>query len=186
MSALAALSTSTVFSVRGGVETSAGDRFHDIALYAAESGAAVAADYLRQNYDPVYRWKAFITPSNINPIPATTAPLSNIPGNSVLPGVAGNLFDADMNAYYVIQIYNDRQENPLTYALGGDDDGRVVIHSTGYGPNGAVAVVEWDVKSNASAVSRPCPSYAQKGESEDNSGRNDCLGTVNTSDTATY
>ncbi len=186
MSALAALSTSTVFSVRGGVATSAGDRFHNIALYAAESGAAVAADYLRQNYDPVYRWKAFITPSNINPIPATSAPLSNIPGNSVLPGVTGNLFDADMNAYYVVQVYNDRQELPTTFALGGDDDGRVVIHSTGYGPNGAVAVVEWDVKSNESAVSRPCPSYAQKGESEDNSGRNDCLGTINTSDTATY
>jgi hypothetical protein len=184
MSALAALSTSTVFSVRNGVQTSAGDRFHNIAVYAAESGGAVAMDYLRQNIDPTYGWKAFITPSNINPYAATAAPLSSIPGNGILPGQTGNLFDADMNAYYAVQVYNDRADTG--FVLGGDDDKRVIIHVTGYGPNGATAVIEWDIKSNSTATQRPCPSYAQKGESEDNSGRNDCLGTINTGDTATF
>ena len=49
-----------------------------------------------------------------------------------------------------------------------------------------IAIIEWEVKSNAAASSRPCPNYGQKNESEDNSGRNDCLGNINTGDSASF
>ena len=52
LSALATLGELTILSVRGGIATTAGDRFHTMSLYAAESGAATAMDFLRGNLDP--------------------------------------------------------------------------------------------------------------------------------------
>ena len=179
LTALGTLSTLTVFSVKGGIQTSANDRFHEMALYAAESGGAAAMDFLRQNQDPLTGWKAFISPSN-----SSVQVPSGITGNNAPPGDPNNPFSTDINSYYKVEIYNNRSDTG--YVLGNDDDKRVVLRSTGYGPNGAVAIIEWEIKSNASSSSRPCPSYGQKNESEDNSGRNDCLGNINTSDTATY
>ena len=90
-----------------------------------------------------------------------------------------------MPGSYSVQILNNRSDSG--YATGSDNDKRVVIRSTGYGPNGAVAVIEWEITAqNAVGVGRPCSVYSQKNESEDGSGRNDCLGTLNTSDTATF
>ena len=47
LTALGTLSMLTLMSVRSGMQTSSGDRFRSTALYAAESGAAAAMDYLR-------------------------------------------------------------------------------------------------------------------------------------------
>ncbi|HEY0195426.1 MAG TPA: hypothetical protein VGC42_30130, partial [Kofleriaceae bacterium] len=100
-------------------------------------------------------------------------------------GAAGNLFSSDIPASYSVQVYNNRGDPG--YTLGTDTDKRVIIHATGFGPNGAVAVVEWDISgANAAGLGRPCSVYAQRDESEDGTGRNDCLGTINTSDTATF
>ena len=92
--------------------------------------------------------------------------------------MTGNLFSNDQNASYKVEIYNNRSDTG--YAAGRDDDQRVIIRSTGYGPAGATAIVEWEIKSAASTVQRPCPNYGQKNESEDNSARNDCLGAIDT------
>jgi Tfp pilus assembly protein PilX len=67
LTALATLSGLTVVSVQGGIATSSNDRFHTIAVYAAESGGAVAMDYLRKNINKASGWTAFVTPSNSSP-----------------------------------------------------------------------------------------------------------------------
>ena len=64
LSALGALSSLTVVSVKGGIATTGADRFHSIAMYAAESGGAAAMDYLRKNIDTVNGWNAG-TPSGV-------------------------------------------------------------------------------------------------------------------------
>jgi hypothetical protein len=183
--ALGALSTFTMFSVRGGVETGAADRFHTIALYAAESGAAAAMDYLRTNIDPANGWATYVRPYNGSGDDSLLwSGSGNVQGDNVLPGDTGNPFSTDQQAYYDVKVLNN--QNDTGYAAGTDDDHRIIVRSTGYGPNGAVAVIEWEIKSAVTSVQRPCPGYAQKGESEDNAGRNDCLGPVNTADTGEY
>ena len=179
MTALGTLSMLTVFSVRGGTQTVSADRFHAIALYAAESGAAAGMDFLRTNINSSTGWQSFISASN-----SSVQSPSGIAGNGVTSGNSGNLFSNDQNAYYTVEIYNNR--NDTGYAAGRDDDKRVIIRSTGYGPAGATAIVEWEIKSAAASVQRPCPNYGQKNESEDNSARNDCLGAIDTSVVGTY
>jgi len=179
LTALGTLSALTVVSVQGGLETTGNDRFHTIAVYAAESGGAAAMDFLRKNVNLSTGWKTYISASNASP------PQPNLPGNNVASGVAGNLFSPDTLGWYSVQILNNRDDTG--FATGDDNDKRIVIHVTGYGPNGAVAVIEWEITAqNVTGLGRPCSVYAQRNESEDDSGRNDCLGLVNTSDTATF
>jgi hypothetical protein len=179
LAALGTLSSLTVVSVQGGLATMGNDRFHAIAVYAAESGGAAAMDFLRANVNLATGWKNYISPSNASP------PQPNLPGNNQAGGAAGNLFSADIQGWYSVQILNNRSDSG--YTTGDDNDKRVVIRSTGYGPNGAVAVIEWEITAqNVTGMGRPCSVYAQRNESEDDSGRNDCLGTLNTGDTATF
>jgi hypothetical protein len=179
LAALGTLSALTAVTVSSGIATTGNDRFHAVAVYAAESGGAVAMDYLRKNINLTTGWKAFVSPSNASP------PQPNLPGNNLDVGVPGNLFSADIQGWYSVQILNNR--NDSGFATGNDNDKRVVIHATGYGPNGAIAVIEWEVTGqNVTGLGRPCSVYAQKDESEDGNGRNDCLGVINTGDTATF
>ena len=179
LGALGTLSALTVVSVQGGIATAGNDRFHSIAVYAAESGGAAAMDFLRKNLNLTTGWSAYISASNASP------PQPALPGNNQASGTAGNLFSADTQGWYSVQILNNRSDSG--YAAGAENDKRVVIRSTGYGPNGAVAVIEWDISgANATGLGRPCSVYAQRNESEDDSGRNDCLGVINTGDTATF
>lgn len=179
LSALGTLSALTVVSVQGGLATTGNDRFHTIAVYAAESGGAAAMDFLRKNVNLSTGWASYISPSNLTP------PQPNLPGNNIASGAAGNLFSSDILGWYSVKILNNRSDTG--FATGADNDKRIIIRSTGYGPNGAVAVIEWDVTAqNVTGLGRPCSVYAQRNESEDDSGRNDCLGLINTSDTATF
>jgi hypothetical protein len=179
LAALGTLSSLTVVSVQGGIATVGNERFHTIATYAAESGGAAAMDFLRKNINLTTGWKSYVSASNANP------PQPNLPGNNQAIGTGGNLFSADMQGWYSVQILNNRSDSG--FATGDDNDKRVVIRSTGYGPNGAVAVVEWEITAqNVTGMGRPCSVYSQKNESEDDSGRNDCLGVINTGDTATF
>ena len=180
MTALATLSGLTVVSVQGSLATSGNDQFHAQAVYAAESGGAAAMDFLRKNVSASAGWAAFITPNNASPLSPTA-----IPGNNIPPGSTGNIFDPSTQLWYSVTIYNNRTDTG--FAVGTDNDKRVVVHSTGYGPNGSIATIEWDISAtNISGLGRPCPSYGQKDMSEDGAGRNDCLGTINTGDTATF
>ncbi|HEY4242718.1 MAG TPA: hypothetical protein VGM88_23035 [Kofleriaceae bacterium] len=177
--ALGTLSSLTVVSVQGGIATTGNDRFHQIAVYSAESGGAAAMDYLRKTIDQTSGWTAFVSPSNASPV------VPNLPGNNASIGSAGNLFSTDVLGSYSVSIYNNRSD--AGFAAGQDLDKRVIIRSTGYGPNGAVAIIEWEITANnVTGLGRPCPGYGQKGESEDGAGRNDCLGVINTGDTATF
>jgi len=179
LAALGTLSALTVVSVEGGLATTGNDRYHAIAVYAAESGAAAAMDFLRTNINLSTGWKSYISARNTNP------PQPNLPGNNQDVGAAGNVFSPDILASYSVQILNNRGDSG--FATGDDNDKRVVIRSTGYGPNGAVAVIEWEITGQTvTGLGRPCGVYSQRDESEDGSGRNDCLGVLNTGDTATF
>jgi Tfp pilus assembly protein PilX len=179
LSALGTLSALTVVSVQSGIATAGNERFHAIAVYAAESGGAAAMDFLRKNVNLATGWKNYISASNSSP------QQPNLPGNNQQNGAAGNLFSADVMGWYSVTVYNNRSDSG--YATGDDNDKRVVIRATGYGPNGAIAVIEWEISAqNITGLGRPCSVYAQRNESEDDSGRNDCLGTLNTGDTATF
>lgn len=180
LTGLATLGSITVASVQGGSTAAASDRFHTIAMYAAESGGAAAMDYLRNTVNTSTRFTDLITPSNAAPKSPT-----GIAGNGIASGANGNLFSADLKAWYTVQLLNNRDDPG--YATGSDEDATIVIRATGYGPNGATATLEWQVQaSGLSAIGRPCPGYGQKGLSEDGAGRNDCMSAINTSDTATY
>jgi hypothetical protein len=178
LAALATLSGLTVVSVQGGIATSSNDRFHTIAVYAAESGGAAAMDFLRRNVNKASGWTAFVTPSNASPQQPA------FPGNNAAIGTPASLFSLDMQASFSVQILNNRSDTG--YVAGTDEDDRVIIRSTGYGPNGAIAVIEWEISAGAiTGLGRPCPAYAQGDVSEDGAGRNDCLGTVDTGVTQT-
>src|SRR5690349_17951139 len=136
--ALISLGGLTVLSVQGSASATGADRFKAIALYAAESGASAAMDFMRKHLSQLTAWGAYVEPNNVNP----QSP-EEIPGNGILPGEDGNLFTPEMNAWYEITILNNPTDP--SFAAGEDFDKRVIIRSTGHGPNGAVAQVEWEI-----------------------------------------
>lgn len=180
LTGLAALGGLTVSTVQGNNAATATDRFHAIAMYAAESGGAAAMDFLRDSVNSSTRFTTMVSANNDAPMSPAA-----ILGNGVQPGVTGNVFSPSLRAWYSVQLLNNREDPG--YATGSDEDAAIIIRATGYGPGGATAILEWKVQATGlSAVGRPCPGYGQKGLSEDGSGRNDCMGAINLSDTATY
>jgi hypothetical protein len=182
LTALGTLGVLTTITVRGGLQTTASDRFHQIAVYAAESGGAVAMSFLRATVNAATKWSDVVDPST----PA--APVAHVPvgllGNLALPGEPGNPFTSTLGASYSVEILNNRGDPG--YALGDDTDARVIIRSTGHGPDGATSIIEWEVTMEATTSSTPCRVYAMENQSEDNSGNNRCIGTIDTSQTATF
>jgi hypothetical protein len=168
LSALGTLSMLTVLSVRGGMQTAASDRFHTIALYAAESGGAIAMDYLRTNVDPVTKWSDYVEPAG-TPFELTglTNPLS-----------------ADQKSSFEVEIYNNRSDTG--YVAGDDTDARVIIRSTGHGPDGATSIIEWEVTIESTTLATPCNVLAQKGQSASNDGGSPCVGAIDTSQSASF
>lgn len=169
----------TTVSVRGGTASTASDRFHVIARYAAESGAMMAMEHLRQfgaGGDP--KLSEFVDAGTLTA--PVGRPLTELAAHNKLPGVTGNPFTASMGAWFYVEIYNDRAEA----ASGDDTNDRVIIRSTGHGPDNATSIVEWDVVINPETSATPCNVYGQENQSADNSGTNPCLGTVDTGVTA--
>ena len=172
--ALGALSGLTVVSVQGGLTTSTNDRFHAIATYAAESGGAAGMEFLRTHMDAANGWTAYLPSTNNSP--------SDILGNNVQPGVTGNPFSADQRAWYRVEIFNNK--NDTGYVAGTDVDFRIVMRVTGYGPNNAMATLEWEIANGGGGASgTPCNAYAQRNISENGGGAANCLGTITNSDT---
>jgi hypothetical protein len=180
LTGLAALGSLTVSTVQGNSSATAADRFHAIALYAAESGGAATMEFLRDSVNSSTRFTTLVSANNSAP----KSPAA-ILGNGVQPGATGNVFSPSLRAWYSVQLLNNREDPG--FSTGSDEDASLIIRATGYGPGGATAILEWKVQATGmSAVGRPCPGYGQKGLSEDGSGRNDCMGAINLSDTATY
>jgi hypothetical protein len=170
--ALISLGGLTTLSVQGGLASSGHDRFRSIALYAAESGAAVGMDYLRKRVHATTKWSELVNAYNDPPVA-----LSDIPGSGVLPGQAGNPFSPDMKAWYEVTILNNIEDTG--YMTGTDDDARVILRVTGHGPGGTVAQIEWEVRAGG-AIGRatPCPSYAQQNMDAHGAGFNLCMSTI--------
>jgi len=144
MSALATLGSLTVVSVQSSLKTSTNDRFQTVAMYAAESGGAAAMDFLRNHFDQATGWSSYVTPSN-NPFFLLGPPA--LPSSGAQPGTAANLFSADQNASFSIEILNNRGDPGFAAAGGPNDlDGQVIIRSTGHGAQGSVVILEWEVR----------------------------------------
>jgi hypothetical protein len=170
--ALVSLGGLTTLSVQGGLASSGHDRFRAIALYAAESGAAMGMDYLRRRVDAATGWAAFVSPGNSTP----QSPV-DLPGNNAAPGQVENPFDPALKAWYQVQILNN--VNDPGFTGGSDDDNQIILRVTGYGPNGAMAQIEWDVRAGGTiGLGRPCPTYAQGNIDADGAGLNECMGTI--------
>ena len=160
MSALATLGSLTVVSMQSSIQLSTNDRAETIALYAAESGAAVAMDFLRRDFDPRWptgtggtistSWGHYLKDRNTPPLVDMSA---FIPSSDALPGTANNLLDLgdparrDQNAWYHIDLLNNRDDQGFAAGQDNNDtDGVVIIRSTGHGPQGSLAIVEWTVQ----------------------------------------
>lgn len=186
--ALAGLGGFTALSVQGGVAAQSASRFQSVALYAAEAGVAAGMEFLRANIDPIRNWTAFVDTDNANPpMPIAGGPDPFIWGNNDQPGTGNNPFSSGYQAWYQVRIYNNPADPGFSLPTSSptnilDQDGRVTLKVIGYGPNGARVTLEVDVVANNAdrLAGRPCPSYSQKGLSEDGAGRNDCLGVINT------
>ncbi len=183
--ALISLGGLTTLSVQGGLATSGHERFRSVALYAAESGAAIGMDFLRSRVSAANGWSDYVYANNDDGSGGPPPLNLEIPGNGVAPGDAGNLFGASMKAWYEIRILNNREDPD--YAAGNDNDKRVILQVTGHGPNGTVAQIEWDVKADGTiGLGRPCPTYAEQNNGSDGAGRNDCLNSVDGTQQATF
>lgn len=120
LTALGTLGTITVISVQSSLKASTNDRSQAIALYAAESGAAIAIDYLRNHFDgatadlplntpPWDRpkaWSAFVTQQNANPQSIDAFEPTAGPTPTAKP------FDDDIVAWYTTKILNNKDDFP--------------------------------------------------------------------------
>jgi type II secretory pathway pseudopilin PulG len=154
MSALGTLGTLTVISVQSSLKTSTNDRAQAIAMYAAESGGAAAMDFLRNHFDPTNGWSSYVRPSN-NPIVTLGAP--DLPSSGAQPGTADNLFSADQNAWFSVDIVNNPNDPHFGAPSNNDGDAQVIIRATGHGPQGSVAIVEWEVRRTGFPPPPPAP-----------------------------
>ena len=151
MSALATLGSLTVVSKQSSIQMSTNGRVQAIALYAAESGAAVAMDFLRRTFDPgpgniSTSWGHYLKEGNTLPLVDMSA---FIPSSDARPGApsGNNLFSADQQAWFHIDLLNNRDDPNFRSATdNNDNDGIVIIRSTGHGPQGSLAIVEWTVQ----------------------------------------
>ena len=119
--ALIVLSTS-----RGDVFGATNERESAIALYAAEAGIAHGKAYMASiPYDQARKYSALI---------GVTLPKQTF--EFVIPNTTP---EVRVSASYTVKFSNNYD---MAADGGGDADGKVIIHSEGEGPNGALAIVE--------------------------------------------
>ena len=177
----------SVLSVQRGLGVSGQQRSRAQALHAAEAGVAAAAAYLKRHIALGSNWTPYVVPScgTATP-PGGGCPVSppEIVGNNRPPGDPDNPFAPTANAWYEVTLYNNIADPG--FAAGRDNDAILIIRSTGYGPDGARVALEVEVGGTAqTSVDTQCAGYSQQGMSELNSGRNDCLGNIDSTDSAT-
>jgi hypothetical protein len=151
MSALATLGGLTVISMESSIQMSTNDRAQTIAMYAAESGAAIVMDFLRRStsFNTTNGWSAFVSPSNNTPFVLTTAQIASVgvkPPTAPPPPPTANPFSPDQNAWYEAMLLNNRDDPGFADATDSDKDGRIIIRTTGHGPQGSLAIIEWEVQ----------------------------------------
>jgi hypothetical protein len=178
--ALVGVAGLSVLSVQRGLNVSGAQRAQSQALMAAESGIAAAAAFMRTHIAQGTNWSAYCSPSNSSPQSPTL-----IVGNNALPGTSGNPFTSTLEIWYEVTLYNNVQDPG--FVGGTDDDAVMIVRSTGHGPDGARVILEVEITAVATgAADATCVGYAQQGLSELNSGRNDCLTSINSADTQNW
>jgi len=178
MVALLSIGSVSAVSVRSDLRSAGAERQKTVATYAAESGIAAGMQFLRENLNATTNWGAYVTPNNTTPMEPNL-----IIGTGVRPHLSGNVFTGV--AWYRVHVLNNVGD--AGFAAGEDQDGRVILRATGYGPDGASAIVEVEVRAmGGTPAGRPCPVYGQRGISDDGAGRNDCLGVINGTDVQTF
>jgi Tfp pilus assembly protein PilX len=150
--ALATLGGLTVVTVRSSLSGTTHDQFKAVALSAAEAGIAVGIDHARRTLQPGLLWSNEVFPNNILP-----EALPAMAGNGVKPGLPGNIFSPDANAWYEVVILNNVDDGPSITEFGAtaytghrdgiDTDGRIIIRSIGHGPNNASARIDVEIQS---------------------------------------
>jgi hypothetical protein len=171
MVGLLAVAGSAANSVRSSLAAGTFDRFHSMALAAAESGIAAGMHFLRESFDSTQRWTALVSPANDTPLTPT-----GIIGNDAEPGNPGNPFSTPFLASYTVSVLNNASDPG--FVEGTDSDARIILRSVGHGPDGALVILEAEIAGGGLATSATCSSYGQEGQSESGSGRQDCLGVV--------
>jgi len=136
--ALGTIAGLTVISVQGGSTQMSAQRFSAMALYAAESGAATAMQWLRTHHAP-------------NHFTDALQAAATIPGNGIKPGGRGNLLSDDQQGWYEVTLRNNPGDPG--YADNQDTDDVVIIQVTGHGPNGAMRRLEWEVRRDHASLS---------------------------------
>jgi hypothetical protein len=175
----------SVLSVQRSMGITGQQRGHAQALHAAEAGVAAAATFLRTHLAQGSNWSAYTLP-NCSPKDkdlgsCTGVAPSDLIGNGAVPGSADNPFDPAAGAWYEVTLLNNALDPK--FALGKDGDAVMIIRAIGHGPDGARVVLEVEVGGTAStSADSLCVGYAQQGMSELNSGRNDCLGVIDSAD----
>jgi Tfp pilus assembly protein PilX len=170
-----------LLAAQGGLSGTAHDRFQSAALHAAEAGVAVAMDALRTAHDATERWSSLVTPENQD-----VALSSIVAGNGAHPGDENNLFSSDRQSWYEVEIHNNVSDSG--YADGQDEDSRVIIRATGHGPDGSTVILEVEVSGQSLVIddTTVCAGYGQRGLDADGSGRDDCMGVVDSGSTASF
>lgn len=145
MSSLATLGSLTVVSVQSSLKSSTNERSQTIAMYAAESGGAIAMNFLRSNFDPDGGWSAYVHPNNSTVV--TLASLGVL-SSGALPSATANPFSVDQNAWYSVELFNNRSDPHFAGPDENTDDGdcQILIRSTGHGPQGSVSILEWEIR----------------------------------------
>jgi Tfp pilus assembly protein PilX len=146
--ALLGIGMVTMLSVRSDTSASGSDRFQQMALYAAESGAAAGIDYLRENC----RTDGTFFTSLLNTSP------TGITGNGIAAGQTGNPFTNSPSTWYSVTIRNNTAETVATT----DSDGIIVVRSVGYGPNQTQATIDVEILSAECRTNFCAGEFAQR------------------------
>jgi hypothetical protein len=155
IAALLGLGAVTVLSMQSELGSSGQSRFQQQALYAAESGVAAAIDYLRGSCHPQELFSASVSEANVDP---PRPP--QILGNGILPGQAGNPFNAEAGMWYEVELLNNASDSGL--AAGDDTDAVVIARVTGHGPDNTVVTVEVEVRGNDCIATFCAQEFAQR------------------------
>ncbi|ACY12857.1 hypothetical protein Hoch_0216 [Haliangium ochraceum DSM 14365] len=160
--ALASLGSLTLVTVRSGISGSSNGRAKAVALMAAEAGLAAGIDYARRNFDTTNLWTNIVNPSAS--LPNKPVGPGGVLGNTAQPGTAENVFDPVTQAWYEVEIVNNIDDGVPEldatifvhsgFRHGVDNDGRIIIRATGYGPRDAKAQLELEIQTQA--LGRPC------------------------------
>lgn len=146
LAGLAIVAGFTIATVTRSTGVSAQNRGHAQALHAAEAGVEAAAAFLHDHFNNGNHWQAYVQPPDINGNPVGVSP-GAITGNGAGPGTPGNPFDAGALAWYEVTLFNNRSDPG--YGAGDDQDGVIIIESTGHGPDGARVILEVQAKQAA-------------------------------------